>query len=223
MADYTAIKATVEAFIADDYADFDGQIDEMVINAEKRISRELFLPNQMTWKTNGTLTQGTATLTLPSGATGVIHFFSITDVNGDQIILEKRTASFLRDYWTDPTETGVPKYYATYDDSTVFFAPTPNYQTGTTDYPYTLLHEVRVTGLTASGGTTTWLSTEAEDLLIYAILVEGALFHKDGNAADGEGTRDFYEKEYQKRLASMQAEIRRVMTDGTNTHKSEAS
>lgn len=210
MANYGDIKTSVKAFIGDDYTDFDNQIDEMTVNAEKRISREIFLPKMMTWKTDGTLTQGTATLDLPSAATGVIHFLSATDVNGDQIILERRTASFIRDYWTDPTETGVPKYYAIYDDDTVMIGPTPGYQTGSTDYPYTLLYEARITGLTASDGTETWLSTDAEDVLIYAILCEGALFHKNPEMTA------MYEAEYKKRRDSLQAEIRRVMTDGTN-------
>jgi len=223
MADYDSIKASVKAFISDDYADFDGQIDEMTINAEKRISRELSLPAQMTWKDDATLTQGTATLDLQSDAIGSIHFFSITDANGDQIILERRTPSFIRDYWTDPTETGVPKYYAEYDADTVLLGPTPNFQVGSTDYPYTMLYDVRVGGLTASGVTTTWLSLNAEDVLIYAILHEGAMFHKDGATAGEEGSQAFYEKEYQKRLASLAAEVGRVLTDRTNTHKSEAS
>lgn len=219
MAAYSAIKTTVKAFLQDDYADFDGQIDEAVINAEKRLSRDLNLPDQFTWKTNGTLTQGTATLALPAGATGVIHWLSITPSSGKQSILQRRTTSFIRDYAPAPATTGEPKYYGIYDDATLLLGPTPNYQTGTTDYPYTLVYEVRIGTLTATEATTTWFSTNAEDLLIYAILVEGAMFHKAMAKAGSEGSREFYEKEYERRLESQRTEVARIMRDqASSTH-----
>lgn len=215
--DYDGLKAALKAYISDDYTDFDGLVDEIVVNAEKRLSRDLNLPAQTTWLTGSTLTQGTNTLDLPSAATGVIHWISITLSSGKQVILEKRTTSFCRDYAPDPTATGQPLYYATYDDNTILLAPTPNYQAGSTNYPYTLVYEVRITGLTTSGATTTWLSLNAEDLLLLACLVEGALIHKDFGGEDGGGLK-VYEAEYKARLDSQRAEIQRVMRDQTSTH-----
>lgn len=215
--DYDGLKTALKGYISDDYTDFDSLIDEIVVNAEKRISRDLNLPAQTTWKTDGTLTQGTNTLDLPSTATGVLHWVSITLSTGKQVILKKRATSFLRDYAPDPTSTGQPVYYATYDDDTILLAPTPDYQTGSTDYPYTLVYETRITGLTASGATTTWLSLNAEDLLLQACLVEGAMIHENFSGEDG-GSLKVYEAEYANRLESQRAEIMRVMRDQTNTH-----
>ncbi|MEQ8226728.1 MAG: hypothetical protein RIA64_01480 [Rhodospirillales bacterium] len=216
--DYDGLKAVLKGYLSDDYTDFDDLIDEIVVNAEKRISRDLNLPAQTTWLTGSTLTQGTNTLDLPSTSTGVIHWISITKSDGTQVILKRRETSYLRDYAPDPTSTGQPVYYAIYDADTILLAPTPDYQTGTTDYPYTLVHEVRITGLTVSGATTTWLSENAEDLLLQACLVEGAMIHKDFGGEDGGGLK-VYEAEYKIRLDSQRAEVARVMRDQTNTHQ----
>ena len=82
--------------------------------------------------------------------------------------------SFIRDYTPNATTTGATKYYALFDDNTFLLGPTPD-----SDYTYELHYKYRPASLTTtSGSSTTWLSDNAPDALLYGTLVEAATFLK---------------------------------------------
>ena len=82
--------------------------------------------------------------------------------------------SFIRDYTPNASTTGLPKYYALFDDTTFLLAPTPD-----TGYSFELHYKYRPASLTAGAdGGTTWLSTNAPDALLYGALIEAATFLK---------------------------------------------
>jgi hypothetical protein len=71
--------------------------------------------------------------------------------------------------------TGLPKYYALFDDNSFLLAPTPD-QT----YTFELHYKYRPASLTTTSGTdTTWLSDNAPDAILYGTLVEAANFLKN--------------------------------------------
>ena len=92
-----------------------------------------------------------------------------TDQNRD--FLQFRDTSFMSEF--NPTATtGVPKYYSNWDETRIVVAPTPD-QTYTIQLNYIL----KPTGL-SSTNTTTYLSTEFPNGLLYACLVEAYGFLK---------------------------------------------
>ena len=86
-----------------------------------------------------------------------------TDQNRD--FLQFRDTSFMSEF--NPTATtGVPKYYSNWDETRIVVAPTPN-----ATYTIQLNYILKPTGL-SSTNTTTYLSTEFPNGLLYACLVE---------------------------------------------------
>ena len=92
-----------------------------------------------------------------------------TDQNRD--FLQFRDTSFMSEF--NPTATtGVPKYYSNWDETRIVVAPTPN-----ATYTIQLNYILKPTGL-SSTNSTTYLSTEFPNGLLYACLVEAYGFLK---------------------------------------------
>ena len=93
------------------------------------------------------------------------------DTNQNRDFLQFRDTSFMSEF--NPTATtGVPKYYSNWDETKIVVAPTPD-QTYTIQLNYIL----KPTGL-SSTNTTTYLSNEFPNGLLYACLVEAYGFLK---------------------------------------------
>ena len=116
------------------------------------------------------------------------------DTNQNRDFLQFRDTSFMSEF--NPTATtGVPKYYSNWDETRIVIAPTPD-QTYTIQLNYIL----KPTGL-SSTNTTTYLSTEFPNGLLYACLVEAYGFLK--------GPVDMlqlYDKKYQEAVKGFSIE-----------------
>ena len=98
-------------------------INTFITMAENRILRDIDL-DVFKLEVAGSLTSGNRFLTAPSDI--LTHRYMIlTSVGGDQIFLDFRDTSFMKEYWPDGSETGVPKYYSVWDQNTFYIAPTP--------------------------------------------------------------------------------------------------
>jgi hypothetical protein len=108
--------------------------------------------------------------------------------NSDRYFLDFRDTSFMSEY--DPTGVqGLPRYYSYWDENTIVVAPTPNI-----NYNMQINYILKPEGLSSSN-TTTYLSTEFPNGLLYACLVEAFGFLK--------GPADmitYYEGKYQQAL-----------------------
>ena len=123
----------------------------------------------------------------PSGSLG-----GLTD--NERVFLEKRDPSFINEYSPDRTSTGIPKYYANWDNDTIILAPAPN-----AAYTIELAYNAQETGLSSSN-TTTWVSNNAPGLLLYACLIEAFKFLKNPNMVA------MYSQAYQELLTPLAAE-----------------
>tara|TARA_R100000655_G_C2938182_1_gene185218 strand:+ start:123 stop:812 length:690 start_codon:yes stop_codon:yes gene_type:complete len=123
----------------------------------------------------------------PSGSLG-----GLTD--GERVYLEKRDTGFINEYHPSRTNTGIPKYYANWDNDTIILAPTPN-----AAYTMELAYNAQETGLSSSN-TTTWVSTNAPQLLLYACLIEAFKFLKNP------GMLNMYSQAYQEIITPLAAE-----------------
>ena len=100
----------------------------------------------------------------------------------------------MNEYRSDRTATGLPKYYANWDNDTIILAPAPN-----AAYTIELAYNALPTGLSSST-TTTWVSNNMPTLLLYACLAEAFKFLKNPNMAS------MYTQSYQELLTPLAAE-----------------
>ena len=84
-----------------------------------------------------------------------------------------RRYEYLREYWPDPTSTGVPKFYTDYDYTHWLVAPTP-----TTAYNFEVLYYERVQPLDSSNQTN-WFTIYAPQALLYGSLLQAMPFLKN--------------------------------------------
>lgn len=182
---YEAFKTTVRSFLMDNDPDINADLDTLIRLGELRIAREanLRLFRQHAYSA---LTAGDYFLNLPPDCI-VVRDVRITGAG----YLENEPETFIREYWPDPAILGIPKYYAQWNQSTLLLAPTP-IETEQVELTYTY----QPPGLSADNPTT-WLSTFAEDLLLYAVLLEASVY-KQGMIPQGAAAA--YRQSYQEAL-----------------------
>jgi len=146
-----------------------GVVDTFIMMAEGRILRDIDL-DVFKKESTGTTTIGTKSLGAPSDI--LTHRYLMLTVDGEQRFLDFRDTSFIKEYWPDGTETGVPKYYAVWDHNTLILAPTP-------DDAYTVeIGYIYRPAQLSSSNTTTWISTNAPEALLYACLIQAYSYTK---------------------------------------------
>tara|TARA_R110000751_G_scaffold41845_4_gene97762 strand:+ start:1068 stop:1685 length:618 start_codon:yes stop_codon:yes gene_type:complete len=197
MSTYATLTQDIQDWQEDDNSEFTSNIDNFIAMAEERIFRDVPFMPQNRFSNTGNLSSGTATLAMPSGVRN-IRSISIT-VSSSTVVLQQRLDSYLQDAYPTSATTGQPKYYSIQSDTSLLFAPTPN-----SAYAYEVLAYKKPTGL-SSGNTTTWLSTNAEEILLFSCLVEatGYLQQPEESAV--------WEARYQTALSSLQSEMMRTL------------
>lgn len=94
-------------------------------------------------------------------------------VNGSKQPILLRKYEYLREYWPDATDTGVPKFYADYDYTHWLVAPTP-----ADDYVFEVLYYERIQPLDSSNQTN-WFTIYAPQALLYGSLLQAMPFLKN--------------------------------------------
>ena len=84
-----------------------------------------------------------------------------------------KDVNFIREAYPSSAVTGVPKYYAIFNESTIIVAPTPN-----ASFTAELHYFYRPESITVSSTGTSWLGDNAENALLYGCLVESYTFLK---------------------------------------------
>ena len=165
--DYTEVSSNVFT---------DTILNGFINDAEYRILREVDADNNRRYAT-ANLIASTRFIDVPTdllivrSAQIVDSELASGDTNQNRDFLQFRDTSFMSEF--NPTaRTGVPKYYSNWDETRIVVAPTPD-QTYTIQLNYIL----KPTGL-SSTNTTTYLSTEFPNGLLYACLVEAYGFLK---------------------------------------------
>ena len=94
-------------------------------------------------------------------------------VAGERYPVLLRKYEYLREYWPEPANTGVPKYYADYDYTHWLVAPTP-----AAAYDFEVLYYERVQPLDSSNQTN-WFTIYAPQALLYGSLLQAMPFLKN--------------------------------------------
>ena len=170
--------------------------NDIIEHAESRIFRNVDLDVFKKYKT-AALTSGDPFVAMP-GATpqtfAFIRYVQIFGANNIRISLEKKDSSFINEFLPNRATTGTPKYYANWDNDTIVLAPTPD-----AAYTVELAYNAQPTGLSSST-TTTWISTNAPEMLLYACLVEAFKFLKNPQMTQ------MYEQYYKEALTPFAGE-----------------
>ena len=124
----------------------------------------------------------------------VIRSAQVFNTDGTISFLDVRDMTFINEYNQSNT-TGIPKYYANWDEDTVIVAPTP-------DQAYTIQinYILKPTGLSSSTATT-YLSQQFPNGLLYACLVEAYGFLKGPN-----DMLQYYENRYKQAIEGFSLE-----------------
>jgi len=165
-------------------------INTFITMAENRILRDVDL-DVFKKEVTGLMTSGNKFLTAPTDI--LTHrYVMLTDAAGDQIFLDFRDTSFMKEYWADGTDTGIPKYYSVWDQNTFYVAPTPNFS-----FPVELGYIYRPAQLSPTN-TTTWVSINAPEALLYACLVQAYSYTKGPGEMLG-----YFENSYKQALQGL--------------------
>jgi len=160
-----------------DYTEVDSNVltativDGIIENAEFRILRDVDSDNNRRYAT-ADLVASQRFIDTPEN---LLVIRSAQIVNGGsgstRNFLQYRDVNFISEY--NPTGAqGLPKYYSYWDENTIVLAPTPDQ-----NYNMQLNYILNPPGL-SSTNTTTYLSTEFSNGLLYACLVEAYGFLK---------------------------------------------
>ena len=168
-------KATLTTAIQD-YTDnsettFVNNIPNFIKASEEKILKSVDL-DYFRKNVTSALTSSDEFLTVP---TDYLASFSLQiTTSGSESFLLQKDVNFLREYTPASTTTGLPKYYARFDEDNFILAPTPD-----SNYTIQLNYFYRPASLTAgSDSGTTWVSTNAPFALLYGSLVEAYTFMK---------------------------------------------
>ena len=180
--------------------------DQFIDNSELRIQREIPIDADRK-EMNGNLTASKDNVYAPAGTLfvrGIQVYTSTTVATGANSFLIKKDISYLREYDAAETTTGTPKYYAmsggaegtgATSSGRITIVPTPS-----SAFMYKIHYNARPVGL-SSANTTTYLSLNFGNGLLYACLVEAFSYLK--------GPQDLlhlYEQKYQTEVQKFGAE-----------------
>ena len=173
--------------------------DDFIEHTENRILREADLDAFKSHQYS-TLTADNAFVSLPGGSSpdptslATIRTVHIYPASGTatRTFLEQRDISFMNEYWPVRTSTSTPKYWAWWDENSIYLAPTPdsayNIEVGITRLPTRL----------SSSNITSWLGNNAPSALLYGSLAEAFKFLK-GPAE----MLQLYEQSYQRAVQEL--------------------
>jgi hypothetical protein len=168
---YAELIQILQDFVESSETTLVANLDNMIEFAEKRIYRSIDLENGWKYSSEAAV-QGTELVTLPADSV-VIRSIEYVASNTRTALLQK-DVTFIDDYTGDRTAEGTPRYYAHYNDTQILVGPSPDATSAT----FEIGHTYRPTQLSGSQ-TTTWLSLEAPDVLMYACLKELATYLKE--------------------------------------------
>ena len=157
--------------------------DQFIDNSELRIQRDVPIDADRK-EMIGNLTSSKDNVYAPAGTLfvrGLQVYTSTTVATGANSWLEKKDITFLREYDAAETTTGTPKYYAmsggaegsgATSSGRITIVPTPS-----SAFMYKIHYSARPIGL-SSANTTTYLSLNFGNGLLYACLVEAFSYLK---------------------------------------------
>ena len=150
----------------------DSLVNTFIVNIENRIQREIDIDAFRKFQFSS-FTIGSPFVTVPNDFAFERGVQIKDQITKDRTWLEQRDTTFIDEYNVDRSDTGTPKYYANWDQNTLIVAPTPD-----AAYEIELWYNKTPDRL-SSTNTTTYLSNNAPEVLIYGTVVEAFSYLKN--------------------------------------------
>jgi hypothetical protein len=166
---YTTLKQTIQDYLETTETTFVSNLPNIITQAEERILKEIQLPD-FRKNVTGSLSADNEYLSTP---TDYLAIYSLAVDNSGYEYLLNKDVNFVREAYPVSTVTGVPKYYAIFNETTIIVAPTPS-----SSFNVELHYFYRPESITVAASGTSWLGDNAENALLYGSLVESYTFLK---------------------------------------------
>jgi hypothetical protein len=202
---YTELAASIRAYVENDFPDTTGtggltstqQINTFIEQAEQRVFNTVQLLD-LRKNVTGNCTASNKYLSVPSD--WLANFsMAVVDGDGNYEYLLNKDVSFIRQSYPNPNDTGLPVYYAYFDENSYILGPTPD-----NDYEIELHYFYYPESIVTAG--TSWLGDNFDSVLLYGSLLEAYTFMK--------GEPDIiavYQKRYDEAMALL-----KQLGDGKN-------
>ena len=195
---YAQLTQAIQAYAENTESLFVSNIPLFISEAELRIYNSVQIP-VLRKNVTGTLTTSNPYLSCPNDFMAVYSLAAI-GTSGSYNYLIDKDVSFIREAYPNPTDTGLPKYYAIFGTQLTFPTELSLILTPTPDANYTVeLHYYYMPeSITTAASGTSWLSDNYDPVLFYGAMREAMIFMK--GEADMVG---YYEQKYQEALAQL--------------------
>ena len=185
---YSGLKTAIQDYLDSTETSFVTNLPTFITTTEERIFKNVqlddFRKNQV-----GNFTASGPYLECPTDYLAPFSM-AVIDSSSNYNYLLLKQVSFIRDYSPNASTTGLPKYYAEFDNNTFMVAPAPD-----SAYEVELHYYYRPASLTTTTGSeTTWLSENAPNAMLYGSLVEACTYLKNYEAIP------VYESKFQEAL-----------------------
>jgi|TARA_R110002020_G_scaffold130062_1_gene291101 hypothetical protein len=166
---FTTLKTAIQDYTENSETTFVNNLSNFISDTEEKILKTVNLP-VFRKNVSGTMTSGNSYLSAPSD---FLTPFSLALDNSGYEYLMFKEVNFIREAYPVSSTTGVPKYYALFDNDSFILGPTPN-----ANFTVELHYVYRPTSITTSADGTSWIGTNAPDALLYGSLVQAYSFMK---------------------------------------------
>jgi hypothetical protein len=174
---YTELSSAIQAYTENTEADFVANIPVFVTQAEQRIYNSVQFPS-IRKNVTGSMTTSNKYLQCPTDFLAV-YSLAVINASGEYEYLLNKDVNFIRQAYPQPTDTGIPKYYALFgprsDDAaelTFILGPTPDAAYSSELHYYFYPPSISVAPFTS------WLGDNFDTVLLYASLVEAYTYMK---------------------------------------------
>jgi hypothetical protein len=164
---YTELKTNIEDICENSFTD--DQLAMFTQQAEQKIYNTVQIP-ALRKNVTGTLSADNKYLSTPSDFLWS-YSLAVVDGSGNYHFLLNKDVNFMREAYPNPTDTGLPKHYAYFDDDTFIVGPTPD-----SSYSSELHYGYYPQSIVTAG--TTWLGDEFDSALLNGALIEAIRFMK---------------------------------------------
>ena len=174
---YTELSNAIQAYTENTEADFVTNIPVFVTQAEQRIYNSVQFPS-IRKNVTGSMTTSNKYLQCPTDFLAV-YSLAVINASGEYEYLLNKDVNFIRQAYPQPTDTGIPRYYALFGprsdnaaELTFILGPTPDAAYSSELHYYFYPPSISVAPFTS------WLGDNFDTVLLYASLVEAYTYMK---------------------------------------------
>ena len=198
---YQQLSQAIQDYSENTESLFVQNISVFLKQAEDRIYNSVHIP-VLRKNVTGNLTTSNPYLSTPSDFLSV-YSLAVIDGTGTYSYLIDKDVSFIREAYSNPTTTGIPKYYAMFGPQisnmlkiSLITAPTPdaNYSVELHYFYY----PVSIADTVNNPSGTTWLGDNFDPVLLYGAMREASIFMKQE-----QDMVSYYEQKYQEAISQL--------------------